>query len=130
MGIFDFFKRKKDIEDDIDLEEALNIKEIKEEDNTNINTTNTETDSFNYNFVIDNIEEFHNRNELTPEELKSLITGEISTEAKDVWRRLLVSKGEILTNRWTPLSPFNIPYAFLPLIVIVTLLIPASSPSW
>ena len=77
MGIFDFFKRKKDIEDDIDLEEALNIKEIKEEDNTNINTTNTETDSFNYNFVIDNIEEFHNRNELTPEELKSLITGEI-----------------------------------------------------
>ena len=34
MGIFDFFKRKKDIEENIDLEEALNIKEIKEEDNT------------------------------------------------------------------------------------------------
>ena len=83
MGIFDFFKRKKDIEDDIDLEEALDIKEINEEDNStinNMNITNTphnQPDSFNYNFVIDNIEEFHNRNELTPEELKSLITGEI-----------------------------------------------------
>lgn len=77
MGIFDFFKRKKDIEENIDLEEALNIKEIKEEDNTIINTINNETDNFNYNFVIDNVEEFHNRSELTPEELKSLITGEI-----------------------------------------------------
>ena len=80
MGIFDFFKRKKDIEENIDLEEALNIKEIKEikeEDNTIINTINNETDNFNNNFVIDNVEEFHNRSELTPEELKSLITGEI-----------------------------------------------------
>ncbi len=80
MGIFDFFKRKKDVDEDINLEEALDIKEIKEEDNNtinNMNITNNETDSFNYNFVIDNIEEFHNRNELTPEELKSLITGEI-----------------------------------------------------
>ena len=32
MGIFDFFKRKKDVEKDINLEEALDIKEIKEED--------------------------------------------------------------------------------------------------
>ena len=78
MGIFDFFKRKKDIEDDIDLEEALDIKEINEEDNStinNMNITNTphnQPDSFNYNFVIDNIEEFHNRNELTPEELKEI----------------------------------------------------------
>ncbi len=80
MGIFDFFKRKKYVDEDINLEEALDIKEIKEEDNNtinNMNITNNETDSFNYNFVIDNIEEFHNRNELTPEELKSLITGEI-----------------------------------------------------
>ena len=59
MGIFNFFKRKKNIEDDINLEEALNIKEIKD-DNTitdtihTTNTTNDETDSFNYNFVIDN----------------------------------------------------------------------------
>ncbi len=78
MGIFDFFKRKKDVDEDINLEEALDIKEIKEEDNNttnNMNITNNETDSFNYNFVIDNIEEFHNRNELTPEELKYLITG-------------------------------------------------------
>lgn len=33
MGIFDFFKRKKEIEDDIDFEEELEIKEIKEEVN-------------------------------------------------------------------------------------------------
>ena len=32
MGIFDFFKRKKENEDNIDLEEALEIKEIKEEE--------------------------------------------------------------------------------------------------
>ena len=62
MGIFDFFKRKKDVEEDINLEEALDIKEIKEEDNSTINnmnsvnTTNNESDSFNYNFVIDHIE--------------------------------------------------------------------------
>ena len=51
MGIFDFFKRKKDIEENIDLEEALNIKEIKEikeEDNTIINTINNETDNWHY----------------------------------------------------------------------------------
>ena len=75
MGIFDFFKRKKENEDNIDLEEALEIKEIKEEENNTV--TNNENDSFNYNFVIDNIEEFHNMAELTPEELKTLITGEI-----------------------------------------------------
>lgn len=51
MGIFDFFKRKKDVEEDINLEEALDIKEIKEEDNSTINnmnsvnTTNNESDS-------------------------------------------------------------------------------------
>ena len=79
MGIFDFFKRKKDINEDINLEEALDIKEIKEEEDNNAinNITNNETDSFNYNFVIDNIEVFHNRSQLTQEELKSLITGEI-----------------------------------------------------
>lgn len=79
MGIFDFFKRKKDINEDINLEEALDIKEIKEEEDNNTinNITNNETDSFNYNFVIDNIEVFHNRSQLTQEELKSLITGEI-----------------------------------------------------
>ena len=75
MGIFDFFKRKKENEDNIDLEEALEIKEIKEEESNTV--TNNENDSFNYNFVIDNIEEFHNMAELTPEELKTLITGEI-----------------------------------------------------
>lgn len=75
MGIFDFFKRKKNDNKEIDLEEALDIKEIKEdEENTVINI---ESDNFNYNFVIDNVEEYHNRTELTPEELKSLIIGEI-----------------------------------------------------
>ncbi len=76
MGIFDFFKRKKEIEDDIDFEEELEIKEIKEEVN-NIANTITESDNFNYNFILDNVEEFHNKKELTPEELKSLITREI-----------------------------------------------------
>lgn len=73
MGIFDFFKRKKDNTEDIDLEKAVDIKEINESDNS---TVNNDTD-FKYNFVIDNVEEFHNTEELTPEELKSLITGEI-----------------------------------------------------
>lgn len=73
MGIFDFFKRKKDNTEDIDLEKAVDIKEINESDNS---TVNNDTD-FKYNFVIDNVEEFHNREEFTPEELKSLITGEI-----------------------------------------------------
>ena len=45
MGIFDFFKRKKEIEDDIDFEEELEIKEIKEEVN-NISNTITESDNF------------------------------------------------------------------------------------
>lgn len=76
MGIFDFFKRKKEIEDDIDFEEELEIKEIKEEVN-NIANTITESDNFNYNFILDNVEEFHNKKELTPEELKFLITREI-----------------------------------------------------
>ena len=73
MGIFDFFKRKKEIEDDIDFEEELEIKEIKEEVN-NISNTITESENFNYNFILDNVEDFHNKKELTPEELKSLIT--------------------------------------------------------
>ena len=73
MGTFDFFKRKKDNTEDIDLEKAVDIKEINESDNS---TVNNDTD-FKYNFVIDNVEEFHNTEELTPEELKSLITGEI-----------------------------------------------------
>lgn len=72
MGIFDFFKRKKNHDEDIDLEEALNVKEIKENDNDEANDQ-----EFKYNFVIENVEEFHNTKELTPEELKSLITGEI-----------------------------------------------------
>ena len=46
MGIFDFFKRKKEIEDDIDFEEELEIKEIREEVN-NIANTITESDNFN-----------------------------------------------------------------------------------
>lgn len=72
MGIFDFFKRKKDYNEDIDLEEALNIKEINENNNNELNES-----EFKYNFVIENVEEFHNTKDLSPEELKSLITGEI-----------------------------------------------------
>ncbi|MEN8076303.1 hypothetical protein ABFP60_05025 [Clostridioides difficile] len=74
MGIFDFFKRKKSNEEELDFEEALNIKEINEEENIK---TLKEDDGFQYNFVIDNVEEFHNTKELTVEELKALITGEI-----------------------------------------------------
>ena len=47
MGIFDFFKRKKDNTEDIDLEKAVDIKEINESDNS---TVNNDTD-FKYNFT-------------------------------------------------------------------------------
>lgn len=79
MGIFDFFKRGKRESDDFEdysLEESLNVKEINNEDYSH-SKNNNEEDSFNYNFVLENIEEFHNRQELSPEELKSLITTEI-----------------------------------------------------
>lgn len=74
MGIFDFFKRKKSNEEELDFEKALDIKEINEQGNRE---KTKEDDAFQYNFVIDNVEEFHNTKELTVEELKTLITGEI-----------------------------------------------------
>ncbi len=37
----------------------------------------------------------------------SSISGETNTEAKEVWRRLLASNGEIRTSRWTPVSAFR-----------------------
>lgn len=78
MGIFDFFKRKKEENDEIALDEALNIKEINEgEFNGQMNSEEVNENTFNYNFVIDHVEEYHNTKELSPEELKSLITGEI-----------------------------------------------------
>ena len=70
MGIFDFFKRKKSNEEELDFEKALDVKEIHEHGDK-------ENDNFQYNFVIDNVEEFHNTKEFTAEELKTLITGEI-----------------------------------------------------
>jgi len=78
MGIFDFFKRKKEENDEIALDEALNIKEINEgEFNGQMNSEEVNENTFNYNFVIDHVEDYHNTKELSPEELKSLITGEI-----------------------------------------------------
>lgn len=74
MGIFDFFKRKKSNQEELDFEKALDIKEINEQGNRE---KNKENDGFQYNFVIDNVEEFHNTKELTVEELKTLITGEV-----------------------------------------------------
>ena len=38
-----------------------------------------------------------------------LIAGTTSTDAKLVWRRLLLSNGLILTSLWTPISPFSFP---------------------
>lgn len=84
MGLFDFFKKKKENDEEIALDKALNIKEINESENE-IAITNelsevsiqNEDNRFNYNFVLDQVEEYHNPNNLTAEELKSLITGEI-----------------------------------------------------
>ncbi len=84
MGLFDFFKKKKENDEEIALDKALNIKEINESEDE-ISITNelsevsiqNEDNRFNYNFVLDQVEEYHNPNNLTAEELKSLITGEI-----------------------------------------------------
>lgn len=84
MGLFDFFKKKKENDEEIALDKALNIKEINESE-YEIAITNelsevsiqNEDNRFNYNFVLDQVEEYHNPNNLTAEELKSLITGEI-----------------------------------------------------
>ena len=84
MGLFDFFKKKKENDEEIALDKALNIKEINESEDE-IAITNelsevsiqNEDNRFNYNFVSDQVEEYHNPNNLTAEELKSLITGEI-----------------------------------------------------
>ena len=84
MGLFDFFKKKKENDEEIALDKALNIKEINESEDE-IAITNelsevsiqNEDNRFNYNFVLDQVEEYHNPSNLTAEELKSLITGEI-----------------------------------------------------
>ena len=84
MGLFDFFKKKKENDEEIALDKALNIKGINESEDE-IAITNelsevsiqNEDNRFNYNFVLDQVEEYHNPNNLTAEELKSLITGEI-----------------------------------------------------
>lgn len=84
MGLFDFFKKKKENDEEISLDKALNIKEINEsEDEIAITNESSEIsiqnedNRFNYNFVLDQVEEYHNPSNLTAEELKSLITGEI-----------------------------------------------------
>ena len=84
MGLFDFFKKKKENDEEIAVDKALNIKEINESEDE-IAITNelsevsiqNEDNRFNYNFVLDQVEEYHNPSNLTAEELKSLITGEI-----------------------------------------------------
>ena len=84
MGLFDFLKKKKENDEEIALDKALNIKEINEsEDEIAITNESSEIsiqnedNRFNYNFVLDQVEEYHNPSNLTAEELKSLITGEI-----------------------------------------------------
>lgn len=84
MGLFDFFKKKKENDEEIALDKALNTKEINEsEDEIAITNESSEIsiqnedNRFNYNFVLDQVEEYHNPSNLTAEELKSLITGEI-----------------------------------------------------
>ena len=81
MGLFDFFKKKKENDEEIALDKALNIKEINEsEDEIAITNESSEIsiqNEDNYNFVLDQVEEYHNPSNLTAEELKSLITGEI-----------------------------------------------------
>lgn len=84
MGLFDFFKKKKENDEEIALDKALNIKEINEsEDEIAITNESSEIsiqnedNRFNYNFVLDQVEEYHNPSNLNAEELKSLITGEI-----------------------------------------------------
>ena len=47
-----------------------------------------------------------------------------------MWRFALLSKGEILTKRCTPFSPFRYPKANSPSISNVTVFTPATSPSW
>jgi shikimate kinase len=51
------------------------------------------------------------------------------TEAKEVCRRPLESKGEMRTSRWTPASAFRYPKAYSPFTSKVASLSPASSPA-
>ena len=53
-----------------------------------------------------------------------------STDANEVCLLLLESNGDNLTNLCTPFSFFKYPYALIPLTIMETLFIPASSPSW
>ena len=50
------------------------------------------------------------------------------TDANDVCLLELESNGDILIKRCTPFSLFKYPYAFIPLTIIETLFMPASSP--
>ncbi|MDZ7826830.1 MAG: hypothetical protein U5R48_13440 [Gammaproteobacteria bacterium] len=43
--------------------------------------------------------------------MSSSISGETNTEAKEVWRRLPESNGDLRTSRWTPVSVRSQPKA-------------------
>ena len=62
--------------------------------------------------------------------IESSTSGYTYTDAKEVCLFALLSKGDILTNLWTPFSPFNHPKAKSPSIWIVAVFIPATSPGW
>ena len=61
--------------------------------------------------------------------VSSEISGITSSDAKEVWRLPLLSKGETRTKRCTPASDFKYPYALVPSTKITALFSPASSPS-
>ena len=74
MGVFDFFRKKKENRVEEEINDILEVKEIDEFDVVENENNNEE---FNYNFIVSNEEEYHNKENLTKEEINRLIVSEI-----------------------------------------------------
>ena len=74
MGAFDFFRKKKENRVEEEINDILEVKEIDEFDVVENENNNEE---FNYNFIVSNEEEYHNKENLTKEEINRLIVSEI-----------------------------------------------------
>ena len=58
MGVFDFFRKKKENRVEEEINDILEVKEIDEFDVVENENNNEE---FNYNFIVSNEEEYHNK---------------------------------------------------------------------
>ena len=87
MGVFDFFKKKKSNSIELEMENSVDIKDIFNDNDNSIaeveeltadDESNVDNNSnFNYNFIVSNEDEYHNKSSLSEEELDKLIVGEL-----------------------------------------------------